>query len=99
MGERLPEVKIGSPREDLFTFEVATSDSPLYVDFWKATSSTMDFRDSKRECFTAMNDNDHFAFRLAERKGYTALLAQAAFMRDERIFSLSSEMSVLRPTK
>lgn len=98
-GERLPEVKIGSPKEDLFTFEATTSDSPLYVDFWKATSTTMDFRDSKWESFPMMNENDHFAFRLAEQKGYTALFAEASFMREERIFSLSSKMSVLRPTK
>lgn len=98
-GERLPEVKIDSPNEDLFTFKATTSDSPLYVDLWKATSSTMDFRDSRWESFPGMDENDHFAFRLAEEKGFTALFAEASFMREERIFSLSSKMSVLRPAK
>ena len=98
-GERLPEVKISSPDEETLTFEATTSDSPLYVDFWKANSSTMDFRDSQWESFPGMNENDHFAFRLAEQKDHTALFAEAAFMREERIFSLSSKMSVLRPNK
>jgi len=98
-GERLPEVKIGWPDEDVFAFEITTSDSPLYVDFWKATSDTMDFRDSRWESCPGMNENNRFAFRIAERKDFTASFAEATFIREERIFSLSSKMSVLKPSK
>jgi hypothetical protein len=86
-------------REDALAFEVATDDSPLYVDLRKIASDNIDFRDCRRESFLGVKDNDRYLFRLAERNGLTAVFAYATFIHGGQVLSLPSRLKVMRPSE
>lgn len=95
LNQSLPSVKLALKDS---TAILVTSSSPLYVDFWKASSKSMDFRSSKWESFPGIEEDSKYVFHLAREKTYTALFGEATFQSNNKVFSLSTSMSVLKPS-
>jgi len=90
----LPELK-SAPRGDSVLEVVA--DNPLYVDVWKASSDTKDFRDSRWESQPGIKENGSYIFQIDSRKGFTAVFGEATFQLEGPVFSLSTTMNILKP--
>jgi len=91
--QSLPSIKL--ILEDS-TVALVTNSSPLYVDFWKASSNNMDFRYSKWESLPSIEKDDKYFSYLAKEKTYTALFGEATFQFNNNVFSLSTSMSIFK---
>jgi PhoPQ-activated pathogenicity-related protein len=91
--QSLPSIKL--ILEDS-TVALVTNSSPLYVDFWKASSNNMDFRYSKWESLPSIEKDDKYFSYLAKEKTYTALFGEATFQFNNKVFSLSTSMSIFK---
>ncbi len=79
------------------TVALVTNFSPLYVDFWKASSNNMDFRRSKWESLPSIEKDGKYFSYLAKGKTYTALFGEATFQFNNKVFNLSTSMNILKP--
>ncbi|MBO3801423.1 MAG: PhoPQ-activated protein PqaA family protein [Thermoproteota archaeon] len=79
------------------TVILTSSSPPLYVDFWKTSSNTMDFRSSKWESLPSIEKDSYYISYLERERAYTAVFGEATFQYNNKFFSLSTSMNVLKP--
>ncbi|MGQ9513693.1 MAG: PhoPQ-activated protein PqaA family protein [Thermoproteota archaeon] len=97
VSERLPMPDIRTKYSESSGIVVEMSEKPLYVDLWIATSSDMDFRDSRwiSEPIERLEQNKYFHI-LNIGKGLKAFFVESCFNKDRISYTLSSPMYVSR---
>jgi len=93
-GKDLPKLESVFKAKGESILRVTTEKKPLYFDFWKASSDTMDFRNSRWESQPGVMEGGEYIFHLSSQKRYTAAFGEATFLVEGKIFSLSTPMNV-----
>lgn len=96
-GLRLPDVA-STFEKDGKNLTVISSERPLYVDLWMASSESMDFRDSVWVSYPALEESGSYCFPVSRGEGYIATFAEVVFAAERGIFSLSTKMTILKPS-
>jgi len=94
----LPKVRIEKDENGLTTFMLNSSEEPLYVDGWLASSKNMDFRDSAWSSLPLLKQGDDYVYSMEKQKEYVAFFGELSFLySDKHFFSLSTKMNMIPP--
>jgi len=97
-GKGLPKIRVRKVENKLTTFMLSSSEEPLYVDAWVASSNSMDFRDSTWSSLPVLKQHDDHVFHMGKQKEYAAFFGELSFLDPEKYsFSLSTKMSIIPP--
>jgi PhoPQ-activated pathogenicity-related protein len=97
-GKGLPKIRVRKVENKLTTFMLSSSEEPLYVDAWVASSNSMDFRDSTWSSLPVLKQHDDHVFHIGKQKEYAAFFGELSFLDPEKYsFSLSTKMSIIPP--
>ncbi len=94
----LPKVRVERDGNGRVAFTVNSSEEPLYVDGWLASSKSMDFRDSVWFSLPLLKQDGDYAYSIEKGKEYVAFFGELSFLHsDKYVFSLSTRMNVIPP--
>ncbi len=93
-GKDLPEIKTVFKPEEEGILRITPEEKPLYFDLWKASSDSMDFRNSRWESQPGIMERGDYVFHISSQKRFTASFGEATFPIKGGIFSLSTPMNV-----
>ncbi|MCX8183085.1 MAG: PhoPQ-activated pathogenicity-related family protein [Crenarchaeota archaeon] len=94
----LPKLRVEKDENGCITFRLSSSEKPLYVDGWLASSKSMDFRGSAWSSLPLLKHGDNFVHHIEKRKEYVAFFGESSFLHsDKYVFSLSTRMNIIPP--
>ncbi|MEM3956723.1 MAG: PhoPQ-activated protein PqaA family protein [Thermoproteota archaeon] len=94
----LPKVRVKKDGNGRIAFTLRSSEEPLYVDGWLASSKSMDFRDSAWSSLPLLKQDGDYVYHLERQKEYVAFFGELSFLHsDKYVFSLSTKMNIIPP--
>ncbi|MGB9718305.1 MAG: PhoPQ-activated pathogenicity-related family protein [Thermoproteota archaeon] len=94
----LPKVRIEKDENRRVSFKLSSSEEPLYVDGWLASSKNMDFRGSTWFSLPLLKQGDDYVYQIEKQKEYVAFFGESSFLHsDKYLFTLSTRMNIIPP--
>ncbi len=94
----LPKVRVKKDENRRITFTLSSSEEPMYVDGWLASSKSMDFRDSAWSSLPLLKQGGDYVHYIEKQKEYVAFFGELSFLHsDKYVFNLSTRMNIIPP--